>query len=140
MRPLTISEQSNCTAELQTRILKGGTAFQNAITQEVEQAKIWLEKASTSDVDKFDPTLTEKIVGLMTAGEVLALYKAYNQKIDEIDPSLEKLGSDKVTELVAVLKKNPSALRELSPWQLQEILAFCLTKLDEQTDKSSIGP
>lgn len=118
VRPLSVSEVLECTAEAQLRIEQSPKNAQNRISEELILCKIKLERASTSDIGKTDPMMTEYILDRMTVHEILALFHAYNEWLDSIDPDVSEIGMDRLQELAEAVKKNPSTLTELSRWEL----------------------
>jgi hypothetical protein len=114
LRPLTIAEMVSVTAEAAEDIRKQPENSQTAATEHVIFSVKMLEKASTSSPQKNDPKLTGAVLQCLTPDELAYLFKEYTAGLDKLNPSLEKLSLDKINELVALAKKNPSLLIELS--------------------------
>jgi hypothetical protein len=69
----------------------------------------------------------------LTPDELHYLFKEYCAGADKLNPSLEKMPLERLQELVALAKKNPSALIELSFSELVNLSRHLLECLP--TDK-----
>jgi hypothetical protein len=114
LRPLTIAETVQIAGEVGEELARKPNITRNAITEHVIFSIKTLALASTSAPNKGDQKLTEYVLQSLTPDELHYLFKEYCAGNDKLNPSLEKLSVEKLNELVAFSKKNPSALIELS--------------------------
>jgi hypothetical protein len=114
LRPLTIAETVQLAGEVGEELAKKPNIARNAITEHVIFSIKTLTMASTSAPEKGDQKLTEYVLQSLTPDELHYLFKEYCIGNDRLNPSLEKLSMDNLNELVALVKKNHSALIELS--------------------------
>ena len=135
MRPLSQSEFLKVTADVQTTMRSSPKDYQNRIAEELETAKRMLIEASTSDIGANDPKITDDVLNRFTLHEILALFKQYNSKVDELDPAVESLTDEQVKTYVDSLKKNLVSLNELSIAQLKAIITFLLIQEDLPRDR-----
>lgn len=77
VRPLAISETLQVASAVQTELRKLPPDAQNRMTEHVILAKETLKLASTSDVGKNDPHITDLIMMNMTNDEIHFLFKQY---------------------------------------------------------------
>lgn len=123
VRPLSISETIQVTANTQEKLSMLPAQSRNVLTEHTILAKETLKLASTSDVGRDDIKITDLILDRMTNDEVHFLFKQYIAATDRVNPALELMKSEDVNNLVSDLKKNKredlaSALTELSLSQL----------------------
>lgn len=135
MRPLSQSEFLKVTADVQAIIRSSPKDYQNRIAEEIETAKVIIIQASTSDIGKHDPQITDEVLKHFTIHELLALYKQYNAKVEELDPAIETLTDDQVRDYVESLKKKLVSLSDLSISQLKAVTTFLLTREELPKDK-----
>lgn len=126
VRPLSIYEHQQITTEVTEALMNMPEAARHRVNEESEFAKRVLIKATTSDVDKNDPKLTQYILDRMTPKELMAFFREYNRFTDSVDPEIEDLPVEKLNELVDTLKKNPSQLAECSGSELQAVCRHLL--------------
>jgi hypothetical protein len=132
LRPLTVIETVNLASEVEAEIKKYPVEKRNAINEHVIFSVKMLEKASTSAPDKNDYQLTTRELSSFTPDELQYFFKEYTAGNDRINPNLDKISIEKLTELVNLAKKNPSALIELSFWEVVNLSWYLITLL---TDK-----
>jgi len=139
VRALSISEKINIMTELQENLETADPKLRTKLNEEIEIAKRTIILASTSDIDKNDPKITDYILSRMTSGEILALYKDYVSWEEIISPDMEEMPMEKIMGYVEALKKNPGLMRELSRLECQSIARFLINQSESLTDKYSIG-
>lgn len=136
VRPLAISETLQIASAVQDELTKLPTNAQNRMTEHFILAKETLKLASTTDVGKNDPRITDLIMMNMTNDEIHFLFKQYVAACDRVNPALEMLQTEQVQALVDDLKKNSSKeelglqLIEQSFSQLVSLVHYLLTKGD----------
>lgn len=136
VRPLAISETLQVASSVQDELAKLPANAQNRLTEHFILAKETLKIASTSDVGKNDPRITDLMMMNMTNDEIHFLFKQYVAVCDKVNPALEMLGPEEINCLVDDLKKNSSPeelglqLIELSFSQLLSLAHSFLTKGD----------
>lgn len=136
VRPLAIQETLQVAATVQDELSKLPSNAQNRLSEHFILAKETLKLASTSDVGKADPRITDLILTQMTNDELHYLFKQYVAACDKVNPALEMLTPPDVQTLVDELKKNKDetelalALTELSFSDLASLAHYFLTKGD----------
>lgn len=136
VRPLAISETLQVAATVQDELSKLPESARNRMSEHFILAKETLKIASTSDVGKNDPRITDLMMTHMTNDELHFLFKQYVAATDKVNPAMETLTPEEVEAIVEELKKNSSdadlvsALTELSFSQLVSLARFYLTKGD----------
>jgi hypothetical protein len=132
LRPLSIYEQNVVIAEVSQKLTELPKPQQNAMMENSLLCIKTLVKASTSDVDKTDFTLTEMELQRLSAVEIEFLHAEYVSACQKLNPRLEMLTKSDVDALVNECKKKgeslDSQLMELSFWQCWNIARqYCLT-------------
>lgn len=131
MRPLSIYEQNVIVAEVTQDLQQKPKAQQNGMMENSLLSIKILARASTSDVDKTDFMLTELELQKLTAKEIEFLYAEYVAACDRMNPRIEELSKAEIDVLIDECKKKeaglPSALTELSFWQLWNVARSSLT-------------
>lgn len=136
VRPLAIQETLQVAATVQEEISKLPASAQNRLSEHFILAKETLKLASTTDVGRNDPRITDLILTQMTNDELHYLFKQYVAACDKVNPALELLTPSDMQTLVDELKKNSDetelglALTELSFLQLASLARYFLTKGD----------
>lgn len=135
VRPLSISETIQVTANTQEKLSLLPSQSRNVLTEHTILAKETLKLASTSDVGRDDIKITDLILDRMTNDEIHYLFKQYIAATDRANPALELLKPEELTNLVNEVKKNKgeelaSALTELSLSQLVSLAHHYVTQGD----------
>lgn len=136
VRPLAIQETLQVAATVQDELSKLPSNAQNRLSEHFILAKETLKLASTSDVGRNDPRITDLILTQMTNDELHYLFKQYVAACDRVNPALEMLTPSDIQTLVDDLKKNKDktdlelALIELSFSDLVSLAHYFLTKGD----------
>lgn len=135
VRPLSISETIQVTANTQEKLSLLPPQSRNVLTEHTILAKETLKLASTSDVGRDDIKITDLILDRMTNDEIHYLFKQYIAATDRCNPALELLKPEELTNLVSEVKKNKgeelaSALTELSLSQLVSLAHHYVTQGD----------
>jgi len=135
VRPLSISETIQVTANTQEKLSTLPAQLKNVLTEHTILAKETLKLASTSDVGRDDIKITDLILDRMTNDEVHFLFKQYIAATDRCNPALELLKAEDLTNLVNEVKKNKgeelvSVLTELSLSQLVSLAQHYVTQGD----------
>lgn len=118
VRPLTIMETMQIASIVQEKLSGVPEHARNRLTENIILAKETLKISSTSDVGKNDYRLTDLMMDKMTPDELQSLFKQYVFACDRVNPILEKMPREQIDQLVAEVKKNPSAVTELSITEL----------------------
>lgn len=121
MRPLSIDEHAKITAETVEQLAMLPSTQKTSMKEHLIYTAALIERASTSDTQGKDPRLTEMLVNEMTPEEVQHIYQQWLDGCKLCDPALEHLTKDRVEDLVAGIKKNPSTLTALSSWEVMEL-------------------
>lgn len=136
VRPLAIQESLQVASSVQMELAKLPKDAVNRLTEHFILAKETLKLASTSDVDKNDPKITDYVLSRMTNDEIHFLFKQYVSVCDKVNPALETMSPEEIQILVDELKKNSSKeeldlqLIELSFSQLLSLVSHFLAKND----------
>lgn len=135
VRPLTVMESVQIASDVHAELSKLPEQSRNRLTEHWFLARETLKLASTSDVGKNDPKITDLILSKMTNDEIHFLFKQYVAACDKVNPALELLKTEDVQALVDSIKKNSPEdwayqLTELSFLQLTSLAHFFLTKGD----------
>ncbi len=128
VRPLSLTERVRITNDVLADMSKLPVEQRTGLAESSLLAIRTIELATTPEPhSKVAPTLPAQLLERFTNDEVAALYKAYQDGLELLDPSMETLTTERLMELVAVAKKNPSVLRELPRPHLESIAVFLLT-------------
>ena len=136
VRPLSISETIQVTANAQEKLALLPTNARNTLTEHTIIAKETLKLASTSDVGLDDIRITDLILDRMTNDEVHYLFKQYIAATDKCNPALELMDTKELKTLVSDIKKNKqdpelvSHLTALSFSQLVSIVHHLVNQSD----------
>lgn len=134
VRPLSLTERVRVTNDVLADLSKQPAEQRTALAESSLLAIRTIELATTPEPNsKAAPTLPAQLLERFTNDEVAAVYKAYMDGLEILDPSMETLTSERLKELVEAAKKNPSALRELARPHLETLAVFLLT------DTSPVG-
>lgn len=106
VRPLSMLETLQVANEVQGELARVGNVG-NRLLEHEHLARLTLIKATTSDIGKDDPKLTDLIVQKMTPEEISYLHKQYVAVVDKKNPALELLPVEDLKDLVEALKKSP---------------------------------
>ena len=98
-----------------------------------------LEMATTPEPrSQVKPRITVAVLERMTNDEVTALYQAYIDGCDRVDPSVETLSDTRLGELVNAAKKKAYNWTELPRPHLEQLARYLLTR-DESPEASTLG-
>ncbi len=127
VRPLTVSETVQMTAEVLAEMQRQPAHLQNSQYEATQVAMKTLEIASTTGPDKKDPKITAYILGRMTPDELQYLYKQWVDGIESVSPAIENLTEAELGQLIADVKKNGSStLIQLSRSRLCRMVTLLL--------------
>lgn len=130
VRPLTMKETVEVATRVNDAILKLPEHARTRIMESTLLAKETLKLATKSDVDSADqPRLTDYIMDRMTPEELQFIHRQYVQAIDRVNPVMETLPKERLDELVGAIKKNETALTDLSFLELANVCR-CLIRGD----------
>lgn len=140
VRPLSLSEHvaivNDVTAEMSTK----GRTEQNSLTESALLAMRMLEAATTPEPgSRQAPALTAAVMQMMTNDEVIALHRRYIAGCDILDPQVESLTEQQLTDLVEAAKKNDGVLVGLPPPHLVMLVRFLLTPGEQRAGNTSGG-
>lgn len=121
LRPLTSSENVQITSNVLKHMEGLPASARNPHTEADAHARETIKLASTTDVGKYDPQVTDPMLDRMTSDEIRFLLKEYVAVCDKVNPCLEKMKEEELKALVEDLKKNPSHLTELSFWETENV-------------------
>lgn len=121
VRPLTSKELVQVAGNLMNYLSGLPQQHRTALAEADAHARETLKLASTSDVGRFDPQITDPMLDRMTSDEIRFLLKEYVAVCDRVNPCLEKMSDEEVKLLVEAVKKNPSQLTELSSWAMENV-------------------
>lgn len=128
MRPLSISEQVGVTNDAAEEMSVKPKSAQNAMTEASLLAIRTLELASSEGPNsKVLGRLQAHVLQRMTNDELMALYRAYSDGCDKLNPAMETISPDQLDELADAAKKNPSGLKDLPQPRLVQLVRFLLT-------------
>lgn len=131
MRPLALREMEEVAIETNESLEGLPVSQRTPMVEHLKFAKILLEKATTTEPGKVDPSLTEHMLDRMTDDEVDFVYKQYLANKKRCSPDYEKMSDDEISALVEGLKKSPEVLIERS---FLEILNVCRFLLEHSID------
>lgn len=128
MRPLSIHEQVGVTNEAAEEMSLKTKTSQNAMTEASLLAIRTLERASSPGPDsKVLGRLQAHTLQQMTNDELMALYRAYSEGCDKLNPAMETITPEQLDALVESVKKNHTALKDLPQPRLAQLAAYLLT-------------
>jgi hypothetical protein len=124
-RPLSVAEQTEVAARVVAHIKTIPEDRRNKIEEDTAKAKVILEFA-TSFPGAQVPGLTQMLLGQMTPGELMYLWKQYEAGVEKVNPNLETMTQKELEQMVEALKKNYAEERReqlttLSFWQLVDL-------------------
>lgn len=134
LRPLSIVEETDIESEVVDLLMAMPENKRTRLMETRLLAAKSLERASTSDVDEKDYKLTQHELDRMTVDEIQSLWKQYTLGVQKINPSLETMSHEELLRLSAEVKKNPSALIELSSSVILSLAHLALTLEDKPQD------
>src|SRR5690606_25738970 len=108
VRPISLTENLQVYSNVNNELMKMPAFARTPVQEHTMLAREILKKATTSDVGVEDPAITDPMMDLMTADEILHLYHQYVMVMDKCNPALEKMTKEDVVALVAELKKKGS--------------------------------
>lgn len=115
VRPLTMKETVDVATRVNDAILRMPENARTRIMESTLLAKETLKLATKNDIDsKDEPRLTDYIMDRMTPEELQFIHRQYVQAIDRVNPVMETMPKEKLDGLVDAIKKNDSALTDLS--------------------------
>lgn len=125
VRPLAVSEVVRLTADAREQLSKLPPEGQTEMIWNVLLAKGYLRYATKPDVgSKVEPRLTDYVLDRMTNDELSALFRAYLDGVELLNPAVETIGEQQLAELVEAAKKNSvSQLTAWSRWRLATVLS-----------------
>ena len=127
-RPLSLQEQVELTNEVAEEVSMKPKAAQNSMTEASLMAIRTLERASAeAPPSKVLGRLTAAVLSKMTNDEVMALFRAYNEGCDKLNPTMEMITPEQIDALVEAAKKNDSVLKDLPQPRLVQLARFLLT-------------
>ncbi len=113
VRVLSISERVRIVNEVAAEMSTKKPMEQNVLTESSLLAIRTLELATTPEPDsKIAPTLPAALLNRMSNDEIIALYNAYRDGSDSLDPSMETISDEHLLRLVDAAKKKESTLIE----------------------------
>jgi hypothetical protein len=140
VRPLSITERVEVVNDVTADLLAKPESQRNSLTESSLVAIRTIERATTPSPDsKVAPLLPAKLLGQLTNEELLALYKAYVDGCDKLDPAMETLTRDQLDVLVDAAKKNPTQLTEWPRPHLEKLARYLLTASESQEGNTSGG-
>ncbi len=140
VRVLSIVERVAIANDVSAEMAKKPVGEQNGLTETTLLTIRTMERATTdSPEDTREPRLPAAILTKFSADELLALYRAYNDACDKLDPSMEKLSVDQIEEMIATAKKNPSAMTEWPRPHLEIVFRHLLSNAAAPEDSTSGG-
>lgn len=107
LRPLAAIEIVQATREAQRDLMDMPEEERVAVAESILLCTKKLIKASTSDVGKNDPKLTDYIMERLRPDEMDFLWKQYLAGCNRCDPALEEMSFEDVEALVSEVKKSP---------------------------------
>jgi len=133
-RPLSSLETINIESDSRQHLLQMKEHQRTDIVYSLLFAQKTIQQASTSEPGKSDYQITELVLSKCTPDEVMYLFNEYNKCVDKVNPSVEKLSTEELNELVDKAKKNLLIMTELSFWQMENL---CRALIDQtvQQDK-----
>lgn len=115
VRPLTMKETVDVATKVNDNILRLPESARTRLMESTLLAKETLKLATKNDIDSTDePRLTDYIMDRMTPEELQFIHRQYVQAIDKVNPVMERITKERLDELVEAIKKNESALIDLS--------------------------
>lgn len=125
VRPLTMKETVDVATRVNDNLLKMPQHARTSIMESTLLAKETLKLATKNDVDSNDePRLTDYIMDRMTPEELQFIHRQYVQAIDRVNPVMEDLPKERLNELVEAIKKNETAVIDLSFLELASVCRF----------------
>lgn len=127
VRPLSISESIQVTANAQEKLSMLPANARNTLTEHTILAKETLKLASTSDVGKDDIRITDLILDRMTNDEVHFLFKQYIAATDKCNPALELMSGPELKAIVSDIKKNrqdPELVSQLTGLSFSQLVSI----------------
>lgn len=113
VRVLSISERVRIVNEVTAEMSTKKPNEQTVLTESSLLAIRTLELATTPEPDsKVAPTLPAALLNRMSNDEIIALFNAYRDGCDALDPSMETIAEARLMELIEAAKKKDSALTE----------------------------
>lgn len=134
MRPLSITERVRVINDVAHELSMKRAEEQTNITQSSLLAIRMLEMGST-DANAKSPKLTAHVLSQMTNDEVIALYNAYIEGCEKLDPALETISEEELLKLIDHAKKNDSALTGFSRPQLESVARHFLRTAEQPQAK-----
>lgn len=129
VRPLSALEVVQAASEAAEHFQKLTEVQKISITMSLLMATCQLEKASSPDIGEF-PTLTRKMLEMMTPDEINHLWKQYVRVCDRVNPSFENMGADELSNTVEALKKSSDRLSLLTDLSISQLITVCLHLLE----------
>lgn len=140
VRVLSIVERVAIANDVTAEMAKKPVGEQNGLTEATLLTIRTLERATTdSPEDTREPRMPAAILTKFSADELQALYRAYSDACDKLDPSMETLSVEKIEEMIAAAKKNPSAMIEWPRPHLEIAFRRLLSNADAPGDNTSGG-
>lgn len=129
LRPLSNSEMMKSYSAVGEQLARMPKFAQTKLQEDNFLAREFL-KTSSSPFGEYRPSITDPMLDEMTTDEIMFLYNEWLAIVSKVNPNLEQMPKERLDELVAAVKKNPtlaSTLTELSFWQLRDIVRYLLT-------------
>ncbi len=141
VRVLSISERVRVVNDVTADMSVKPENERNGLTESSLLAIRTLELATTPEPDsKIAPRLPAALLAKMTNDEVIALYAAYRDGCDLLDPSMETIGEARLMALIEAAKKKDSTLIEWPRPYLTAAIRHLLTRGVPPTANTSGGP
>lgn len=133
VRPLTATEIVSAASKAAESYMKLSETERVNISASLLSAMYHLEMSSAPDVGEMGK-LPFAMLQKMTPDEVNHLFKQYVRVTERVNPDFEEIPLDRVKELVSNLKKNSDKRSPLIDISISELMAVCLSLLDEQAE------
>lgn len=127
VRPLTMKETVDVATRVNDALLKLPEHARTRLMESNLLAKETLKLATKNDMDsKDEPRLTDYVMDRMTPEELQFIHRQYVQAIDMVNPVMEQLSKEEIMAMVDAVKKNGSALTDLSFLQMANVCRFLI--------------
>lgn len=140
LRPLSIIEEDRMAREVRSEMHAMPECERNSMSESIRMSTKKLEIASTSGVNKNDPTLPVAETENWLPADIDYVFKMWSTECEKANPSPEHMQPEEISRVVDALKKSTGKVETimtgLSFYQLVDISAYLLTQEKSQTDKS----
>ena len=135
-RPLSITEEVNVRNEVLAEMAMLKPHEQHALSEASRLSIKTLELASTKEPGKEAPRLTGYTLSKMTSDELRAVYNAYGDACDRLNPRIEKMSQEQIKALIDEAKKNASTLTQLPASLLEQMVRTLIADTSPQANMS----